>query len=151
MQFGSLLWETMLAEHVYARFTTALNQTHVQPWNYYVDSMWRALEPSGLRWLVPAGLVTLIVLSIRRRSVDGILVSLWATVPIALISLGSSKLYHYAYPFLPPLMLAAGYLVALIVMLAPVVVRKLLDAIDDAIARMAPAGRARRRSRPCAR
>ena len=137
-KFGSLLWETMLAEHVYARFTTALNQMHVQPWHYYLDSMWRALEPSGLRWLVPAGLVTLIVLSIRRRSVDGVLVSLWATIPIALISLGSSKLYHYAYPFLPPLMLAAGYLVALIVMLAPVVVRKLLDAIDDAITRMAP-------------
>ena len=45
----------------------------------------------------------------------GAVVLLWATLPLALISVGTSKLYHYAYPFLPPLALAAGYLVALLV------------------------------------
>jgi len=63
-------------------------------------------------------------------------------VPLALISAGSSKLYHYAYPFLPPLTIAAGYAVALVVMLGPAVIRKLLERAEDVIARTAPRVRA---------
>src|SRR5262249_47549397 len=51
---------------------------------------------------------------------------------------GSSKLYHYAYPFLPPLMLAAGYLVALVIMLVPVLVRRAAEAVEDLVARAIP-------------
>jgi hypothetical protein len=40
-------------------------------------------------------------------------VVLWFVLPVALMSLSNSKLYHYAYPFLPPLALAGGYLPAL--------------------------------------
>jgi hypothetical protein len=40
-------------------------------------------------------------------------------MPIFLISFGASKLIHYAYPFVPPFALAGGYLVSLVVMLAP--------------------------------
>lgn len=138
VQFGSLLWETMFAAHVYARFTTALNQAHVHPWNYYILMMAEGFSRSGLQWLVPAGLVAVLVQSVRRRWVEGTVVFLWALVPLTLISLGSSKLYHYAYPFLPPLTIAAGYLAALAVMLAPVPLRKILEGAEDLVGRFLP-------------
>ena len=50
------------------------------------------------------------------------------------MSIGTSKLYHYAYPFLPPLALAAGYLIALFLMLAPVPLRNALEWIEDRLA-----------------
>lgn len=137
MKFGSLLWETMLAEHVYARFTSSLNPAHVEPWDFYFRTAWEQMAPSGLRWLVPAGVLTLIVQSVRRRWFIGAVVLLWMT-PLVLVSAGSSKLYHYAYPFLPPFAISAGYLVALAVMLLPVQVRRLLEAVEDAIARHVP-------------
>jgi hypothetical protein len=37
---------------------------------------------------------------------------LWWALPFVLISLGTSKLFHYAYPFLPPLALGAGWVVS---------------------------------------
>jgi 4-amino-4-deoxy-L-arabinose transferase-like glycosyltransferase len=138
VQFGPLLWETMFAAHVYERFTTGLNQAHVHPWNYYVVMMTEGFARSGLQWLVPVGLVVLLAQSVRRRWFEGTVVLLWATLPLALISMGSSKLYHYAYPFLPPLTIAAGYVVALTVMLGPVIVRKILEAIEDLIASYLP-------------
>jgi hypothetical protein len=66
------------------------------------------------------------------------LVVLWAAIPLAIISAGTSKLYHYAYPFLPPLTLAAGYVVALIVMLGPPVLLKVLERLDDKIVSVWP-------------
>jgi hypothetical protein len=53
---------------------------------------------------------------------------LWWLLPFGLISLGTSKIFHYAYPFLPPLALGVGWVVA--------------DAarwIDGGLARVAPA------------
>jgi 4-amino-4-deoxy-L-arabinose transferase-like glycosyltransferase len=137
--FGSLLWHTMLAEHVYARFTTGLNQAHLHPWFFYFTTLWDVAKDANLQWFVPAGLVTLAVQSVRRRSFEGTTVLLWAVIPLLMISLGSSKLYHYAYPFLPPVALAVGYLFALVMMLAPVVIRRLLAGAEGAITRVAPA------------
>lgn len=131
VQFGALVWHTMLAEHVYARFTTALNPEHVHPWHFYVTTLWQTLSWSGLQWFVPAGMVTLVVQAVRRRWFEATVVVLWAILPLALISLGSSKLYHYAYPFLPPLMIAVGYLVALVMMLAPIVLRRIAEVGED--------------------
>jgi hypothetical protein len=45
---------------------------------------------------------------VRERRREQIVLLIWFFVPIALISIGSSKLEHYVYPFLPPLALAAG-------------------------------------------
>jgi len=39
---------------------------------------------------------------------------LWFAIPMAAISAGTSKLYHYAYPYLAPLALAGGWLTAAI-------------------------------------
>jgi 4-amino-4-deoxy-L-arabinose transferase-like glycosyltransferase len=50
--------------------------------------------------------------AVRRNRPDLWVVILWLVLPVTLISLGSSKLYHYFYPYVPPLALAGGYGVA---------------------------------------
>ena len=61
-------------------------------------------------------------------------------VPFAAISLGTSKLYHYTYPFLPPLALAAGSLpAALLERNGPV--RQILRRGIDWMGQTAPARR----------
>jgi 4-amino-4-deoxy-L-arabinose transferase-like glycosyltransferase len=135
VRFGRLLWDTMIGEHVLVRFTGSLDPEHRQPWNFYFVSIYR--EFGSAAWLVIAGLVTLLVQAIGRRWPDGALILVWATLPVTLISFGTSKLYHYAYPFLPPLALAGGYLAALFVMLAPVPLRNALEWVEDRIASVA--------------
>jgi hypothetical protein len=98
----------MLEQHVYVRFTDALDPTHLQPWHYYYTQVWRELTISGSLGLSAIGLLFL-----ARRAWTGQpwlarLVLLWWAVPFALLSIGTSKLIHYAYPFLPPIALGAG-------------------------------------------
>jgi hypothetical protein len=57
--------------------------------------------------------------AVRRQWPEGLLVLMWGLLPIALISASTSKLYHYMYPFLPPLALAVGYLATLMLQLGP--------------------------------
>ncbi len=42
VRFGSLFWETILGEHVVRRLTGTLVQSHLQPWNYYLDASWQS-------------------------------------------------------------------------------------------------------------
>jgi len=137
--FGSLVWHTMLAEHVYTRFTTYLDPAHVHPWNYYFTNMYDRFADSGSHVAVIAGLVALLIQTVRRRWPEGAFVLLWATVPLAIISFGSSKLYHYVFPFLPPLALAGGYLAGLAAMLAPAPLRRALEWTERTIAVRLPA------------
>jgi 4-amino-4-deoxy-L-arabinose transferase-like glycosyltransferase len=139
LRFGSQLWETMLGEHVLKRMTNYLDPTHVHPWYYYLEAMWKEFGLEQVQPLMVAGVIVLLVQTIRRRWFDGAVVLLWATIPMAIISSGTSKLYHYAFPYLPPIALAAGYLVALVVMLAPVVLRKLLEWVEDTVIARWPA------------
>lgn len=138
VRFGDELWQTMFGAHVYARFTTGLNPEHLQPWTYYYRELWAALRPSGVAWIVPGGLGVLLVQTIRKRWFDGALVLVWAAIPLALISSGSSKLYHYAFPFLPAFTLAAGYVVGLAWMLVPSLLARLLERVEDGVARVWP-------------
>jgi 4-amino-4-deoxy-L-arabinose transferase-like glycosyltransferase len=139
VRFGSQLWETILGEHVLRRMTTFLDPTHVHPWYWYLQQMWQEFVNERMQGLMVAGFAVLLVQTIRRRWFEGAVVLMWAIIPIAIISAGTSKLYHYAYPFLPPLTLAAGYAVSLVVMLAPVPLRKLLAWIEDRAAGSWPA------------
>jgi hypothetical protein len=132
--FGSQVWHTMLGEHVYTRFTTYLDPAHVQPWNYYYTNMYDRFGDSGSHIAVIAGLVALLILTVRRRWAEGGIVLLWAIVPVAIISSGSSKLYHYVFPFLPPLALAGGYLAGLAAILAPAPLRRGLEWVERQIA-----------------
>jgi 4-amino-4-deoxy-L-arabinose transferase-like glycosyltransferase len=138
VRFGMYFWHTILAEAVYTRFTTYLNPAHVQPWSFYFTEMYHRFADSGSEPLVAIGMALLVVQTVRRRWLEGAVVALWFALPLLLISFGTSKLYHYTYPFLPPLALAAGYLVALTLMLAPVVVARGLQALSDYVAARAP-------------
>ncbi len=138
VRFGSLFWETILGEHVLRRLTGTLVPSHLQPWSYYLEASWHEFVREKTQWLVVAGLIVLLVQTVRRRWLEGAVVLLWAAVPCAIISAGTSKLYHYAYPFLPPVALAAGYAVALVMMLAPVQLRKLFEWAEDMLARPMP-------------
>ena len=113
-RFGSVLWQTMLAEHVYRRFTSYIEPGHVQPWYYYFLSIYRNTSHSQAAIPTFGGLVLLTVQTIRRRWPEGLLILSWCCVPLCLLSFGTSKLYHYVYPFLPPLAIAGGYLIALL-------------------------------------
>jgi 4-amino-4-deoxy-L-arabinose transferase-like glycosyltransferase len=138
VRFGTYFWHVILAEHVLTRFRTYLNPAHVQPWSFYFTQMFDRFSDSGSEWLVVAGFAVLAVQTVRRRWFDGAVVVLWAVVPLFLISAGTSKLYHYAYPFLPPVALGAGYLAALVVAVAPAPLRRLLQAAHDRLVARIP-------------
>lgn len=139
MRFGWDLWRIMLADHVYVRFTTYLDSTHLQPWDFYVTELYRWFAVSDSHLLVSAGLALLVVQTIRRQWIGGAVVASWFALPLLLMSIGTSKLYHYLYPFLPPLALAGGYLIGFAAMLAPAPLARGLQALDDYLAARVPA------------
>lgn len=106
--FGSEFWQIIFGVHVFKRFTTGLDPAHLHPWHYYVSGTWEELGHSGSQILVALGIVRLAIVAWRGESWTARVVLIWAVLPIALISIGSSKLMHYAFPFWPPLGLAAG-------------------------------------------
>ena len=59
-----------------------------------------------------------IVESIRRRWNGGLLIALWCLLPIGILSASLAKLYHYSFPFIPPIALAGAYPLSLLVNLA---------------------------------
>jgi 4-amino-4-deoxy-L-arabinose transferase-like glycosyltransferase len=142
VQFGRDVWDTMFAAHVFERMTVGLNKAHIHPWHYYFGMMAEGFERSGVRWLVPSGVAVLLLQAVRRRWFEATIVLLWAAIPLAIISAGSSKLYHYAYPFLPPLTLAVGYVAGLLAMLGPPVLRKWFERAEDRAADAMPRLRA---------
>ena len=99
IRFGALLWQVMFASQVYTRLTSFLDPAHLQPWSFYFVSMYREFANSESLMLVGAGLVVLLIQTIRTRWVEGGTVLLWLGLPLVAISAGTSKLYHYAYPY----------------------------------------------------
>lgn len=105
---GSALWGTMFEEHVYERFTVGLDRRHLRPWNYYYSHLWLQLILAGSHWIGAFGVAMLAAKAWTGRPWLARLLFVWWMLPIALISLGTSKVFHYAYPFLPPVALGAG-------------------------------------------
>jgi hypothetical protein len=132
VRFGSELWETILGYHVFVRFTDSLDPTHLPPWHFYLTTLWRWLVASGSHLLVSIGLALLTFRAAQRRWLEGTAVVVWFTLPTLLISLGTSKLYHYLYPFLPPLALAGGYLAAFAATVASGLLDRALQGLDRA-------------------
>jgi hypothetical protein len=108
VRFGDVFWRDMFGDSILVRFTKYLDPNHVHPWYFYFVTMYDAFTRSQTSWVVAAGFVFMLVRTIRRPSADGVAVLVWAVVPLCAISVGTSKLYHYAYPFLPPLAIAGG-------------------------------------------
>ena len=108
---GDAFIRVIFGEHVMKRFTAYLDPTHLNPWNYYLTEMWGALGADGVQVLTALGALMLAWRTVRRRSTEALVVVLWFCVPIGVMSTTTSKLYHYSYPFLPPLALAGGIVV----------------------------------------
>jgi 4-amino-4-deoxy-L-arabinose transferase-like glycosyltransferase len=109
---GWALIDTMFLMHVFARFTSHLDPQHLHPGPYYLTEIVRSLGEARCQWLVAAGAGLLLYRIVRRRDPVAWLVLLWAAVPLAVMSGLSSKLFHYAYPFLAPFALAGGLALA---------------------------------------
>jgi 4-amino-4-deoxy-L-arabinose transferase-like glycosyltransferase len=116
-------WQTIFGAHVYQRFTTFVDPAHLQPWHFYFTNIWFRfdIDAASYRRLLPGNAAHLAIIggllyaawrAIPRARPTAALLLLWWALPFGLISLGSSKVTHYAYPFLPPLGLAAGWLCA---------------------------------------
>jgi 4-amino-4-deoxy-L-arabinose transferase-like glycosyltransferase len=106
---GTMLLQVMFGEHVYTRFTEYADPRHVQPWHFYLTEASRQLARSGSAVWVVFGLGILAAHTAVRRLPEGVVLGLWLLVPLIPLSMGTSKLYHYFYPYLPPLAVAAGY------------------------------------------
>jgi 4-amino-4-deoxy-L-arabinose transferase-like glycosyltransferase len=111
---GRLVWDVMVGQHVYTRFTGSLDASHLHAWHHYVSTLWQQMENAGSHWLVLAGVAALAAAGWRRNGWLARVFLVWALVPIGLLSFGSSKLFHYVLPFLPPLALGAGYVSSLV-------------------------------------
>jgi 4-amino-4-deoxy-L-arabinose transferase-like glycosyltransferase len=112
LRFGQAFWDILFGAHVLKRFTASLDPSHIKPWYYYGTETWKELGNAGSRIIVALGLARLAVGAVRREPWLALLVLIWGVLPLLAISAGTSKLLHYAYPFWPPIGLAAGYLVA---------------------------------------
>ena len=103
---------TIFGEHVMKRFTAYLDPAHLHPWNYYFIEIWKQLGRAGARTICVAGALLLLWRAVRERSTAAVVVILWFGLPIGVISTTTSKLFHYTYPFLPPIALAGGVAIA---------------------------------------
>ena len=111
-RFGATFARDVFGDAVYTRLTSYVDPQHVQPWHFYLTTLWSQLVASRAAAWVILGAILILWRAIRKGWADGVMVLLWFVLPVGIISLGTSKLYHYIYPFLPPLALAAGYGVA---------------------------------------
>ncbi len=109
---GRFVWAIMFGQHIYTRFTGALDVSHLHPWHFYVSTLWLQLQAAGWHWLAVAGAAMLVVDACRRDAWLPRVVLVWGIIPVALVSLGSSKLFHYVLPFVPAVALAAGHVSA---------------------------------------
>ncbi len=116
-------WPTIFGAHVYQRFTTFVDPAHLQPWHFYFTNIWSRLDidAASYRRLLPGNAAHLIIVggllyaawrAVPPARATAALLLLWWALPFSLISIGSSKVTHYAYPFLAPVGLAAGWLCA---------------------------------------
>jgi 4-amino-4-deoxy-L-arabinose transferase-like glycosyltransferase len=98
VRHGDTFVETIFLQHVFARFTGALDPSHLQPWDYYYRQIAEVFSDARCQWLAVAGLALLLYRTVTAR--DGLAWTLlvWAALPLALISTLSSKLLHYSYP-----------------------------------------------------
>jgi len=108
VRVGGFFWETILTAHVVQRFAGVLHPEHVHPWHYYVTWLAYELGRAELGLVALAGIATLLHLASRDGQWRARAVAAWFVVPTLLLSVGTSKLFHYVYPFLPPLGIGVG-------------------------------------------
>ena len=107
---GNRVWREMFGVHVYERFTAALDPGHLAPWYYYFYWTWDEVTFANSEWMAVAGLLMLAVKAWTGHPWAARLILLWFVLPYALISMTTSKVFHYAFPFFPPMAIGAGWL-----------------------------------------
>ena len=108
-EWGTALWDVILGEHVVERMRVSIDPGHIRPWHFYWTRTVDEILANGTAPLIVVGLALLSWRTFQRRWDAGALMLAWLIVPLVIISAGRGKLYHYVYPFLPPLAIAAGY------------------------------------------
>jgi len=106
------VWQVMLGSHVYQRFNGWLDPAHLRPWHYYFTDLFGQMTAAGTWSVVLAGGLLIHARVLRERWLEGTVALYWIYLPFVLMSIGTSKLRHYTYPFLPPVALAGGYFMA---------------------------------------
>ena len=134
LRHGAFFWQIILGTHVVARFTSFLDPAHLHPWNYYYVTIWRDLQRVSVGWLLVIGVALAVVSLFRERRLETVTVLAWLTIPLALMSIGTSKLPHYAYPFLPPFALLIGFGPGWLVCTARRYVETAMAAVDRTVA-----------------
>jgi 4-amino-4-deoxy-L-arabinose transferase-like glycosyltransferase len=109
------MWGEIFGAAVLTRFTGVLVPEHLKPWHHYVTQTWAELGYSHMRIIVVIGAAALVARAWRGRDWFARLLIVWLVLPVALMSLGTSKVFYYVYPFFPPLALGGGLVAALIV------------------------------------
>jgi 4-amino-4-deoxy-L-arabinose transferase-like glycosyltransferase len=145
---GRDFWDVIFGAHILMRFTASLDPSHLHPWYFYFVQTWKELGYSDTQIVSGVGLAMLTAAAFRGESFLARLIFVWGVLPVAAISAGTSKLIHYAFPFWPPIGLAAGYACA-------VVARWIDDRIGPRVAdwfsRLAPTWRDRSAAQPVRR
>ncbi len=108
-QFGQHFWNVIFGDHVVERFTAYLDPDHLKPWTFYVLTTVKIVIKSGgaLAYLVGLFFVVREYPSARDPRITTLFA--WYLVPVAAISLMSSKITHYMYPFLPAVAVVCGF------------------------------------------
>ena len=113
VKYGAAFWAQIFGKQVYQRMTSYLDPNHVRPWWFYLAEIHSELSVGHREFLIAAGVVLLAGYAWRGRPWTARLVLAWLVIPVIAISLFTSKLTHYVYPFVPPLALAGGWAAAL--------------------------------------
>jgi hypothetical protein len=115
VQEGVGFWGVIFDEHVFTRFTVFLDPAHLQPWYFYFHLLWTELGYAQSIAIALAGLVAIVWHAWTGQPWTARLLLFWWLAPIVLMSMMTSKLHHYMFPFLPPVAIGAGWAAALIV------------------------------------
>jgi 4-amino-4-deoxy-L-arabinose transferase-like glycosyltransferase len=148
-RFGGIFWRELFGVHVYQRMTATLDPGHLQPWSYYFAQMAVFWDTAALT-VMASGLILLAWWTARRVNPEAVIFVLWFLVPTVVISLATSKLYHYIYPFLPPLAIAGGYFAALALAMGRAPFDRFIERFNASLIERAPR-LARWRRRPATR
>ena len=116
--YGSHFWDIIFGVHIYDRMRGALAPEHSQAWSYYYAELHLQLSGVGAFGWVGVGGALWLLQSARQRWKGGVLILAWYLVPVGIISMSVAKLYHYTFPFLPPVALIGAYPVSLLARVA---------------------------------